>query len=271
LASITPIAVVPTPDATKLQYPATELLRSGAIHDVITATYARVANTQYESAGTPMNLIRTAIGQTAILASATGLAALTLAGPASADVTTEVLARPIFVNPCPSGHPVCGAPQQVQFTTTKEHVKVDFTKVASLCPDYNVEGTLDGRSQPIPAADVPLAPGNHTLTLDARFAPGGCKGQWEGGASAWGGRLVISEFSVRKVGKAPGTAKVIGDVEVYNRTDGPGKHQIGILRVGQQVPLIEPCSFDAFCHVSVPEMEGGSGYAWAPGLLQPGS
>lgn len=222
-----------------------------------------------------MSINSRAIAQTAVLASATGLAALTLAGPASADIYSEVLARPIFVNPCPSGHPLCGAPQQVQFTTTKDHVKVEFAKVASLCPDYNVEGTLDGQSQPIPAADIAVNPGNHTMTVEARFAPGGCQGSWAGGAPAWGGRLVISEFSVRKVGKAPGgtasAARVIGDVDVYNKTDGPGKHKIGMLRAGQQVPLVEPCSFDAFCHVSVPSMEGGNGFAWAPGLLEAGS
>jgi hypothetical protein len=65
------------------------------------------------------------------------------------------------------------------------------------------------------------------------------------------------------------TAKVINDDDVYNITDGPGKHKIGTLQAGTQVQLVEPCSFDAFCHVDIPA--GGSGFAWAPGLLQPGS
>jgi hypothetical protein len=65
------------------------------------------------------------------------------------------------------------------------------------------------------------------------------------------------------------SANVVNDVDVYNITDGPGKHKIGTLRAPSVVPLVEPCSFDAFCHVSVPDMEGGNGFAWAPNLLEP--
>lgn len=65
------------------------------------------------------------------------------------------------------------------------------------------------------------------------------------------------------------SAKVVNDVDVYNITDGPGKRMIGTLRAPSVVPLLEPCSFEGFCRVSVPNMDGGSGFAWAPGLLEP--
>ncbi len=65
------------------------------------------------------------------------------------------------------------------------------------------------------------------------------------------------------------SAKVVNDVDVYNITDGSGKRMIGTLRAPSVVPLLEPCSFEGFCHVSVPNMDGGNGFAWAPGLLEP--
>lgn len=70
-------------------------------------------------------------------------------------------------------------------------------------------------------------------------------------------------------GTGQSSAKVVADVDVYNIPDGPGKRQIGTLRAPSVVPLVEPCTFDAFCHVSVPNMDGGNGFAWAPGLLEP--
>lgn len=70
-------------------------------------------------------------------------------------------------------------------------------------------------------------------------------------------------------GAAGLSARIVNDVDVYNIPDGPGKEMIGTLRAPGVVPLLAPCSFDGFCQVSVPNMRGGKGFAWAPGLLAP--
>jgi hypothetical protein len=67
------------------------------------------------------------------------------------------------------------------------------------------------------------------------------------------------------------TAKVTSDVDVYDKTSTDDKTMIGTLRAPSTVTLAEPCDYTGDCHVLVPNMQGGNGYAWAPGALQPGS
>jgi hypothetical protein len=68
----------------------------------------------------------------------------------------------------------------------------------------------------------------------------------------------------RPVGKAK-TATVVGeDVNVYNaknEPDGAGT-VVGILRVGQQVTLLDSCKPQAWCQVAGPAVPSGQGWVW---------
>jgi hypothetical protein len=69
----------------------------------------------------------------------------------------------------------------------------------------------------------------------------------------------------RQLGKSPIFATVIGgDVDVYNVKNEPeGAGQVvGILRVGDEVELVEKCAPESWCNVSGPKVPGGNGWIW---------
>jgi hypothetical protein len=67
-----------------------------------------------------------ALVRAAVVASATALAALGLAGPASADSST-VFDSPVGVGGCPGAPPEpCGKPLELAFTTTQPTVDITF-------------------------------------------------------------------------------------------------------------------------------------------------
>jgi hypothetical protein len=131
---------------------------------------------------TPIRICKT-IFRASLVASATTLAALSLAGPASA----SPLDTDAGVGSCPGAPPQpCGNPLHLPFTTTQDSVQVTFTKNPNPCSNYTVQGDIDGATPLTLGTQMPLAPGNHTLNLDAS-----CPG---GQLSSWGGHVTVVEF-----------------------------------------------------------------------------
>jgi hypothetical protein len=89
---------------------------------------------------TPIRICKT-IFRASLVASATTLAALSLAGPASA----SPLDTDAGVGSCPGAPPQpCGNPLHLPFTTTQDSVQVTFTKNPNPCSNYTVQGDIDG-------------------------------------------------------------------------------------------------------------------------------
>jgi hypothetical protein len=218
-----------------------------------------------------------AVVRAAVVASATALAALGLAGPASADSTT-VFDSPVGVGGCPGAPPEpCGKPLELPFTTTQPTVDITFKRVPNTgCPFFRVHGYIDGPVGTIPwpepdpnwssvAAEMQLAPGNHTLNLDATCP--------SGAFSTWGGHLSITDFTKTGAPAAPApaattpAATVTGDVDVYESVDPQtgGVNKLGILfsnNQTQQVQVVGPCKKDDWCRVSGTAVPSGSGMVW---------
>jgi hypothetical protein len=57
-----------------------------------------------------------------------------------------------------------------------------------------------------------------------------------------------------------GTGVVNSAVDIYDVPDGVG-NVIGVLGRDRRVSLVEPCR-DGWCHVTIPEMPGGTGWVW---------
>jgi hypothetical protein len=131
------------------------------------------------------------IFRASVVASATTLAALSLASPASAIGFDSV----VGVGSCTGGPPPqkCGNPLHLPFTTTTDVVQVTFTKNPNPCPDFNLFADIDGNPITV-GPEIPLAAGDHTINLDASGA--GCP-QF----TSWGGHLTVAQ--IKHTGQAP--------------------------------------------------------------------
>jgi hypothetical protein len=60
-------------------------------------------------------------------------------------------------------------------------------------------------------------------------------------------------------------------VDVYNIPDGDNGKNLGFLRAGTKVNLVDgpSCPSDAFCHISGPNVPTGDGYAWGAFFTSP--
>jgi hypothetical protein len=145
---------------------------------------------------TPIRSYKTMFRASALL-SATALAALSLAGHASAATDQVALDTPVGVGGCPGAPPQpCGKPLALPFTTTQPTAELNFTpNPNSDCPNFTVQANIDGVT-PVTLINniMPLAPGNHTLNLDASCP--------SGTLTSWGGHVRIDDFDDTQ-GQAP--------------------------------------------------------------------
>lgn len=137
--------------------------------------------------------IRTTFGRTAMIAAATGFAALALAGTASA----EVIDRNIGVADCQQPQTqMCNPAQSVSFTTDGPFM-VEFEASGNHCSDMVAHVAVDGNpwsSNVVGSGQrdggyfVETGPGTHTVGVQAEGIPGGCN---EGFVGSWAGTLHI--------------------------------------------------------------------------------
>jgi hypothetical protein len=143
------------------------------------------------------------IARTAVVATTTGFAALALAGPASAAPYTTVINQDIGAD-CREDY--C-PPQVVNFTTTRDNVRIAFASKGGNCAVAVAFIEIDGQSHPSrfvapsggqPPFEMGLAPGFHTIATtfgalhDCTAEPAGFRGH-----------LQIDEFTIRPLGKPP--------------------------------------------------------------------
>jgi hypothetical protein len=153
------------------------------------------------------------------------------------------------------------------FTNTTPTVQITVTNIvgnSTQCPEIDVTTKFDSSNQTFyfPVSNgrpVPLAPGNHTVAVDAV-----CPSSVE--FTHWGGHIQITD-----VGDAPvqpqataRTATVVNETDIYDKPDGKGK-RIGTLEPGEVHPVLEPCR-DDWCHIGTIELGGfpglQNGTAW---------
>jgi hypothetical protein len=120
---------------------------------------------------------RKAIARTALAGIATGLAALALAGPASAD--HALLDMPIFVPGCGSTGQTCAVTPTFTVFAPADQVRVQFVQGPG-CPVKTLN-VIDGQSQPLQLSTSPgggavytVARGLHAIGVQAIGLPGGC-------------------------------------------------------------------------------------------------
>jgi hypothetical protein len=148
---------------------------------------------------------RKTITRTAMVATATGFAALAFAGPASA--APLVINKYIEVPHCAQvGSELCPQVPGVTFDNHAKSVNVNFTANANHCSDIIAHVMVDGRewgsntvgpSQNDGGYEIPLSPGTHTIGIKAEGVDGGCNPAGVGPdatLSAWGGMLHVEEL-----------------------------------------------------------------------------
>lgn len=141
--------------------------------------------------------IRRAIARAAVVATATGWAALAFAGPASAKliVTDKYIEVP---NCSPPGSELCPQIPSVTVNNGLFSMKVEFTANSNHCSDIIAHIMVDGREwgsnrvgpgQSDGGYEIPANAGPHTIGVQAEGVPGGCN--TTGTLAAWGGTLHI--------------------------------------------------------------------------------
>jgi len=150
---------------------------------------------------------RKAIARTAVIATATGLVALALAAPASADTYIEV------PHCSQVGSELCPGIEGFSFFNTNQSVKAEFTANANHCSDIIAHVMVDGREwgsnvvhpgQSDGGYEIPLNYGSHFIGIQAEGVDGGCNPPGVGPGntlSAWGGTLHVEGLG----GPAPGS------------------------------------------------------------------
>jgi len=143
----------------------------------------------------------------AIVATATGFVALTLAAPAAADTYIEV------PHCTQVGSELCPGIEGFSFFNTNRSVKAEFTANANHCSDIIAHVFVDGHEwgsnvvhpgQSDGGYEIPLDYGSHSIGIQAEGVDGGCNPPGVGpGAtlSAWGGTLHVEGLG----GAAPGS------------------------------------------------------------------
>jgi hypothetical protein len=155
---------------------------------------------------------RTALARTAIVASTSGVAALAIAGPASAVATDKYIEVPQCQ---PATSQLCPQIPTVAFTVLNERsVKVEFTGNRNGCSDIIAHIFFDGNEwgsnrvrpgQTDGGYEIPVTRGNHTIGVQAEGIEGGCN---TGVVTAWGGTVHIESLQdpYRGSGNLPGSA-----------------------------------------------------------------
>jgi len=136
-----------------------------------------------------------AVARAAIAATATVLAALALAGPASAKpIVTD---RHLEVSSCtPPGGQLCPQIPSVTVNNGLFPMKVEFTGgpgCSDIIAHIIVDGSEWGSNRVGPGQsdggyEIPLPPGQHTIGVQAEGVEGGCN---NGSLSGWQGNLHI--------------------------------------------------------------------------------
>jgi hypothetical protein len=149
---------------------------------------------------------RTAIARSVLVTTASGLAALAFAGPASA--APQVINKYIEVPHCTQvGSELCPQVPGLTFDNHAPSVNVNFTANANHCSDIIAHVIVDGRewgsaevgpSQNDGGYEIPLSIGTHTIGIRAEGVDGGCNTAGVGPnntLSAWGGMLHVEELA----------------------------------------------------------------------------
>jgi hypothetical protein len=112
---------------------------------------------------------KTTIARMAVVATITGTAALTFAGPASAYTWQTVLNQDIGASQCPvAEHFLCGKKVVLHFGVP-EHGGIPNNVLWEATPSVcDLEGNVDGQSVGQGSTYLTLAAGAHTITLDCR-------------------------------------------------------------------------------------------------------
>jgi hypothetical protein len=193
-----------------------------------------------------------------LVATATALAAVSLAGTASADAVA--LDRDLQRTGCNGAPGSCGKPVVLQFTNTTPTVVATVTNIVGNevdCPKIDVFAVFDGGNTtyifPVHnGRPFDLSPGSHTVALD-----GVCQ---EGVSfTHWGGHIQISNVGdapAQSAGQGVMTATVTADVDRYNGANGTGGTS-EFLPAGKTVKVVAPCTPDAWCNLIDPP-----GSAW---------
>jgi hypothetical protein len=162
-----------------------------------------------------MSILRTPtptrVGRTALVVVTSGVAALALAGPASA----VNLDQYIEVPQCqPATGQLCPQVPTVNFSTQNERsIKVEFTGNRNGCSDIIAHIFFDGNEwgsnrvgprQTDGGYEIPVTPGRHTIGVQAEGIEGGCN---TGVVTAWGGTVHIESLQdpYRGSGNLPGS------------------------------------------------------------------
>jgi len=141
-----------------------------------------------------MNTSPKPIASTAVAGLAAGLAALALAGPASAD--HALLDIPIYVPGCGSPGQTCGVTPTFPVLATDDHVRVHFVHG----PGCSVKtfDVIDGQPQPLQLStstgdgnEYTVTPGFHTIGVQAIGIPGSCST----GHASYSGKLVVESVA----------------------------------------------------------------------------
>jgi hypothetical protein len=186
----------------------------------------------------------------------TGLAALTLAGTASADTlpVSVVCQQPLSQhcsNPFLTLANNNGDGMFVQFTASPEHCSSILATIAIDGKNLRTELLAPGQTMAKQFVGGTSKPNNGLTAVEVKAdgVLGGCN---TGTLPAWKGTLVIRQFGeppntkpVRPIGHLR-QATVTADVDVYDNPNGDGESK-GFLKKGAIVTVKAPCTSDAFC------------------------
>jgi len=142
--------------------------------------------------------IRRGITGTAIVATATGFAALALAGPASAGTVTS---KTLNVKDCLSTNQTCDNTPGAIVNTKGEHIRVEFIASTEHCSNIIAHIIVDGNEwgnklvkpgQSDGGYEIPVAAGTHNIEVRAEGVKGGCN---TGRLASWKGTLEIEKLT----------------------------------------------------------------------------
>jgi len=221
----------------------------------------------------------------AVVATTTGLAALALAGPVSAETAKAVL-NAGWSAYCSGNKPMgdCDLVEKT-FTNTVDKVKITVTQGNSYCARSISEVYVDGQNHPSrrigdwqqEPLTITLPPGSHNIKLNLR-ALGTCK---EGVAPVMTGNLLVEELQPDpKVVDPSIKRRVESDTNVWTAPSDQGGRQLFnddgsplFLAVGDLVTGLEStCTKQTWCSGSNPKipLPGNRGWFWGGDIDAPG-
>jgi hypothetical protein len=170
---------------------------------------------------------RKAITRTAAVAAASGFAAFSLAGPALADRTEDILTGGRF---CSTTAPFTCDPTHLNLTVPADAnaVQLSFTPNPNPCPDLTVNIFEGGKAYPL-NQNVATTPGVHNVMVIPT-----CSQQLE----SWGGSVHVT-YITSASGTPGATHTVLSDVRLFDKPNG---NDLGVdLKTGDSVTLNGPC------------------------------